>query len=138
MRGVALMTAIGNVGKEPEIKYNQGGEPIGIFSIAVNNSFQKKDGTKVEETTWIDVKVFGGQAKVVRDYVKKGAPIAIVGGKYKVEEYEGKRYPKVVVDNFDGKIVLLPSGKADASRSAAPTDPGQGEGFQATDDDVPF
>jgi single-strand DNA-binding protein len=133
MKGYVEVNAMGNVGNV-EVKYNQEGEPIGLFSIAANESYTKKDGTKVENTTWINVTVFGGQAKIVRDYVTKGAPIAIRGAKLKIEEYEGKKYTKVILDNFNGKLTLLGSKKEAAPAATEKTD----SEFQASDDDVPF
>ena len=135
MRGYAEVSLLGNVGRDPEIKFNQQGEPIGIFSVACNEQWTTKAGEKHESVTWVNVTVFGGQAKIVRDYVTKGMPIAIRGAKLKIEEYEGKRYTKAVVDNFNGKITLL-GGKAEKKEQPAPQQ--AGDDFQASDDDVPF
>jgi len=133
VRAYAQVSMKGNLGKDPEIKYNQAGEPIGIFSVAVSEKYKKKNGQEVDETSWFNVTVFGRQAKVVRDYLAKGNQVQIRNAKLKIEEYEGKKYTKVIVDDFNGNIDLLGDKNAAKPESTSPAEP-----FQATDDDVPF
>ena len=66
------MILIGNLGKDPEIRYTQSGEPIANFSLATNESWNDKDGQKQERTEWHRVEVFGKTAQVVRDYLTQG------------------------------------------------------------------
>jgi single-strand DNA-binding protein len=63
---------IGNLGKDPEIRYTQGGEPIANFSLATSEKWTDKQGNKQEKTAWHRVEVFGKAAQVCRDYLTSG------------------------------------------------------------------
>ena len=89
MASVNKVTLIGNVGKDPEIRYTQSGEPIANFSLATSESWTDKSGQKQEKTEWHRVEVFGKTAQVVRDYVTKGKPL-YVEGSIKYDEYTDK------------------------------------------------
>lgn len=79
----------GNVGQEPELKTLAGGQTLCKFSVAVNESFTKKDGTKQESTTWFNVTVWGKAAERAAKNVKKGSRV-VVEGKVKINSFEGK------------------------------------------------
>lgn len=70
---------IGNVGRDPEIRYTQSGEPIANFTLATNETWVDKAGQQKERTEWHRVEVFGKAAEVVRDYVVKGSSLYIEG-----------------------------------------------------------
>ena len=72
MASVNKVILIGNLGKDPEIRYTQSGEPIANFSLATNEVWTDKSGQKQERTEWHRVEVFGKTAQVVRDYCTKG------------------------------------------------------------------
>ena len=67
------VTVVGRVGKDPELKYFETGNTLAIFSIAVNRP------TKNKETDWFDIKLWGKQAEIAGEYVRKGSLIGIVG-----------------------------------------------------------
>ena len=72
MASVNRVILIGNLGRDPEIRYTQAGEPIANFSLATTEKWTGKDGNKQERTEWHRVEVFGKTAQVVRDYCQKG------------------------------------------------------------------
>ena len=134
---------IGRVGRDPEIRYTQSGNPIAGFSLATSERWKSKDGEKQESTQWHKVSVFGKMAEVVRDYVSKGKQIYIEG-QVTYEEWNDKdgnkrNTTKIKVDGFNGKLILLGS-KGDSNggggRGRPPAQ--EDEGFQAKDEDVPF
>jgi single-strand DNA-binding protein len=67
------VTVVGRVGKDPEVKYFESGNNLASFSIAVNRP------TKNKETDWFDIKLWGKQADIASEYVRKGSLIGIVG-----------------------------------------------------------
>src|SRR6187549_1495955 len=140
MASVNKVTLIGNVGKDPEIRYTQSGEPIANFSLATSENWTDKSGQKQEKSEWHRVEVFGKPAVVVRDYVTKGKPLYVEGSIH-YEEWTDKATgakktaAKVRVSGFGGRLVLLGS-KGEPSRAEANGD--AGEPFTATDEDVPF
>lgn len=78
MRGMNLMTIVGRVGQEPELKTSKAGHPWMRLSIATNRGV-KKDDEWVEETDWHKVQVFGRDAERVFEFVKKGDLIGVHG-----------------------------------------------------------
>jgi len=153
MASVNKVILIGNVGKDPEIRYMQSGEPIANFSLATNEVWNDKSGQRQERTEWHRVEVFGKTAQVVRDYVTKGKPVYIEGS-IRYDEWTDKdgnkrNTTKIRVSGFGSRLVLLGSrGEGGGGRSggggSSPEPPAEsggasgGEEFQASDDDVPF
>jgi single-strand DNA-binding protein len=142
MASVNKVILIGNVGRDPEIRYTQGGEPIANFSLATNEAWTDKSGQKQEHTEWHSVEVFGKTAQVVRDYVTKGRQIYIEGS-IRTNEYTDKdgnqrKSVRIRVSGPGSRLVLL-GGRGEGARAAG-TPPGApaAEEFQASDDDVPF
>ena len=79
-KGQAFTTILGNVGQDPEFHPGQnGGNDRANLSVAVSETWKDPDGAKRERTDWYRVVVWGGLAKVVRDYVRAGDPIALYG-----------------------------------------------------------
>ncbi len=152
MASVNKVILIGNVGKDPEIRYMQSGEPIANFSLATNEVWNDKSGQKQERTEWHRVEVFGKTAQVVRDYVTKGKPVYIEGS-IRYDEWTDKdgnkrNMTKIRVSGPGSRLVLLGSrgegGGGGGGRGgsggggATPEPPPEGGEFQASDDDVPF
>jgi single-strand DNA-binding protein len=145
MASLNKVTLIGNVGKDPEIRYTQSGDPIANFSLATSEKWTDKSGQKQEKTEWHRVEVFGKTAQIVRDYVTKGKPVYIEGS-IRYDEYTDKdgikrNVTKITVSGFNSRLLLLGSrgdgGPAPRS-SAGSGEPGPSDDFQASDEDVPF
>ncbi len=80
MAGWQQMIAVGNVGRDPNFKYTQGGIPVCDFSLAVTRRFGGKDGgERQEKTTWIRVTCWRGLAETANNYVRKGSQLMVVG-----------------------------------------------------------
>ena len=153
MASVNKVILIGNVGRDPEIRFTQAGEPIANFTLATNEVWNDKSGQKQERTEWHRVEVFGKTAQVVRDYVTKGRPVYIEGS-IRYEEWTDKdgnkrNTTRIRVSGPGSRLVMLggrgeggggggarSSGGASASESQPPAE--GGEEFQASDEDVPF
>ena len=138
------ITVAGRVGRDPEIRYTQAGEPVTSWSMAVTESWTK-GGQKQERTTWFNVTAFGKTAQIARDYVKKGSLVLVVG-RIQVDEWTDKdgnqrKGWKVIVD----RLVLgpRPQGASEGRRAETTAAPDAAQSaasgeWQATDDDVPF
>jgi single-strand DNA-binding protein len=70
---------IGNVGKDPEVRYVENNIPVAKFSLATSESYKNKSGEKVTTTEWHNIVVWRGLAEVAEKYVKKGTPLFIEG-----------------------------------------------------------
>jgi len=145
MASVNKVILIGNLGKDPEIRYTQAGDPIANFSLATNEAWTDKSGQKQERTEWHRVEIFGKPAQVARDYLSKGRQVYLEGS-IRYDEWTDKdgnkrNMTKIRISGPNSKLVLLggrgeggPRGGPSESReSGAPPDD-----FQVSDDDVPF
>ena len=72
-------TIIGNVGRDPELRYTQQGVAVCDFSVAVNKRYKTSSGEQREETTWVRVTCWRGLAETVGQYLKKGRQVFVTG-----------------------------------------------------------
>ena len=70
---------VGNVGRDPEMRYTPKGTPVTNFSVATNRKWTSADGTPGEETTWFRVSTWGRTAEVCNQYLSKGRQVLIEG-----------------------------------------------------------
>jgi single-strand DNA-binding protein len=148
MASLNKVILIGNLGKDPEIRYTQQGEPIANFSLATSERWTDKSGQKQERTEWHRVEVFGKTAQIVRDYCSKGKQVYLEGS-IKYDEWTDKdgnkrNMTKIRVSGPGSRLVLLgargeggPRGGSSMPEGGGPPSEG-GDDFQASDDDVPF
>ena len=96
---------IGNITRDPEVRYTPKGTAVTDISLAINRTYSLDDGERREETTYVDVTYWGRQAEVIGEYMKKGRPI-YVEGRLQLDQWEDKTTGqsrsrlKVVGDNF--------------------------------------
>jgi single-strand DNA-binding protein len=70
---------IGNLGRDPEMRYTPSGQPVTSFSVASNRSYTGSDGQKVDETIWFRVTAWGKQAETCNQYLRKGSKVLVEG-----------------------------------------------------------
>ncbi len=81
---------IGNLGKDPEVRYTQGGQAVANLRIATSRSWtDKQSGQRKEETEWHDVEVWGKQAEQCGEYLAKGRQV-YVEGRLKTDKWQDK------------------------------------------------
>lgn len=90
---------IGTMTRDLELKYLPSGVAVGSFAIAVNQDYKKQDGTKVEKTSFFDVKVIGRQSEIINQYFSKGSRIGITGELEQEtwQDNQGQNRSKVVI-----------------------------------------
>jgi len=92
---------IGNLGRDPEVRYLPSGNPVANFSIATSDSFTDRNGAKQERTDWHNIVVYGKQAESCGQYLKKGRQVFIEGRisyrNYEAKDGTGKRYVTEIV-----------------------------------------
>lgn len=89
MANLNKVMLIGNVTRDPEIKYTPKGSAVTDLGIAVNRVFTPEGGDKREETTFVDVTLWGRQAEIAGEYCKKGRSIYIEG-RLQLDSWEDK------------------------------------------------
>jgi single-strand DNA-binding protein len=83
--GANTWIGVGNLGRDPDLRYTPQGTPVCQFSIATDDRI-RKEGQWVKHTTWYRVTVFGKQAEACSQYLTKGRPVHVVG-KHRTEEW---------------------------------------------------
>lgn len=73
------ITIIGNLGRDPEMRYLPSGQAVTNISVATNRRYNDSSGQKVDETTWFRVSVWGSQAEAVNQYLKQGSKVLVEG-----------------------------------------------------------
>ena len=115
MAGVNKVILIGNLGKDPEVRYLDSGVAVANFSLATTESYKNKEGERVSQTEWHNVVLWRGLAEVAEKWLKKGSSVYIEGKirNRKWEDKEGNtRYnTEILADN----MTML--GKKDAGSS---------------------
>jgi single-strand DNA-binding protein len=79
MASVNKVILIGNLGRDPETRYTTGGDAVTNLNIATTDTWKDKNGEKQEKTEWHRVVLFGRQAEVAGEYLKKGKSVYIEG-----------------------------------------------------------
>jgi len=134
MAGVNKVILVGNLGKDPEVKYLDNGVAVANFSLATTENYKNKEGEKVSQTEWHNIVLWRGLAEVAEKYLKKGASVYIEG-KIKTRKWEDKdgntRYnTEILADNM-----TMLGGKKDSQKT--PINPPQ-ETASDKADDLPF
>jgi single-strand DNA-binding protein len=81
---------VGNVTRDPELKYTPKGMAIARIGLAINRKFAGEDGQQREEVTFVDVDAFGKQAETIGQHVRKGSSL-LVDGRLKLDEWTDKQ-----------------------------------------------
>jgi single-strand DNA-binding protein len=79
MASVNKAILIGNLGRDPEIRYTPSGQAVASFTIATSEKWRDKDGQMQERTDWHNIVCWGRQAELANQYLKKGRPVYIEG-----------------------------------------------------------
>jgi single-strand DNA-binding protein len=94
MAGVNKVILVGNLGRDPELRYTPSGQPVANFSIATSESWNKKDGSGREERTeWHRIVAWGRTAELCAQYLAKGRTVYIEG-RLQTREWENKEGQK--------------------------------------------
>ena len=156
MASLNKVMLIGNLTRDPEIKYTPKGTAIADIGLAVNRNYTTESGEKREEVTFIDVTLWGRVAEIVGEYCKKGRPL-FVEGRLHLDQWDDKATGqkrsklKVVGENIqllgsrdgggggggepgEGRPQSRPAGRPAAPPQRPPADPD----LDAPEDDIPF
>lgn len=79
MAGINKVILVGNLGKDPEVRYLDNERAVAQFSIATSDSYTDRQGQKVVNTEWHNIEIWDGLAKVAEQYLKKGDQVYIEG-----------------------------------------------------------
>jgi single-strand DNA-binding protein len=130
---------VGNLGRDPEMRYTAQGTPVCSFSLATNERRKDKTGEIQDQTTWFRVTLWNRQAETASQYLRKGSPIYIEG-RLRVEEWtdrDGKPRHTLEVTGTDMQFIGTGNRTEDsnASQEAAAI---AADGGPQEPDDIPF
>ncbi len=141
MSGVNKVILVGNLGKDPEVRYLEGGIAVAKFPLATSESYKGKDGQKVEQTEWHNVVLWRGLAEIAEKYLHKGNSV-FIEGKIRTRSWEDKEGNKRYATEIVGDNMTMLSKKSDEQSTNEPTALRQEEpSFSAPlapTDDLPF
>ena len=165
-KGVNKVILIGNLGKDPEVRYTQGQNiPVASISLATTESWKGQDGSKQEKTEWHKVVFYRRLAEVVGEYLRKGSTIYVEGKlatrKWQDQSGQDRYTTEVIADEMqmlDGKQSSggQSGGQSNGQQGSQPPRPqsqggqqrppqnqssrpqGDDFGFEGPDDDIPF
>ena len=131
---------MGNLTRNPELKYTPSGTAVTDLGLAVNESFKNKAGETVEQTCFVDVVVWGRQAETASEFLTKGSP-AFIEGRLQFDQWEnqeGEKRSKLRVRAE--RVQFLSSGASNGNNSSEfQADSGKvTPEDSSSDDDVPF
>jgi single-strand DNA-binding protein len=158
MASVNKVILIGNLGRDPEVRYMPSGDAVANISIATTETWKDKNGEKQEKTEWHTVVLFGRQAEVAGEYLKKGRSVYIEGRlqtrKYTDKEGVEKYSTEIVGDRmqllggrdagsggeteFSGGGAARREAPAAAGGGARPAAAAKKPATDDFDDDIPF
>ncbi|MBP9916297.1 MAG: single-stranded DNA-binding protein [Thiobacillaceae bacterium] len=155
MASVNKVILIGNLGRDPEIRYLPSGDAVANLRIATTDKFKDKSGEPQEVTEWHSVAFFGKQAEICGQYLKKGSQIYVEGSlrtrKWQDKDGNDRYTTEIRGDRMQmlgsrggggggggGGMADFDSPPADNAPRGKPAPSGGGEGFGDMDDDIPF
>jgi single-strand DNA-binding protein len=148
---------VGRLGRDPETRFTGGGQAVANFSVATDETYKDRAGERQKRTEWHKIVVWGKQAEIAQQYLKKGS-LVFIEGRIQTREWQDKEGQKrtsfeIVATNFrmlggraEGAAAGMGGsggGAASHSASAADHEPmtmedSSGPETQISDEDIPF
>src|SRR5215469_11166210 len=150
---------VGRLGRDPETRFTTGGQAVANFSVATDESYKDRNGERQKRTEWHKIVVWGKQAEIAQQYLKKGS-LVFIEGRIQSRDWQDKEGQKrtsfeIVANNFrmlggrgDNAPGTSPAGgssyrsPADDVEQSAPSEESYGGGSaggpEISDEDIPF
>ena len=110
-KGVNKVILVGNLGKDPDVKYTPQGKAVTNLALATSESWKDQQGQVQEKTEWHRVCIFGKLAEIAGEYLRKGSQIYIEGKlqtrKWQNKEGQDQYTTEIVLDPFNGVMQML-------------------------------
>jgi len=154
MASVNKVILIGNLGKDPEVRYLPSGDAVANISIATTETWKDKGGEKQEKTEWHRVSMFSKLAEIAGEYLKKGSQVYIEGRLETRKWTDKEGHERYTTEIRADRMQMLGSRSGGSERMAPPEDDapprataapakkaaggGKGGSFDDLEDDIPF
>jgi single-strand DNA-binding protein len=135
------ITLVGNLGRDPELRYTPQGTPVCSFTMATNERRKDRSGETQDVTTWFRVTLWGRQAETASQYLTKGRPVYIEG-RLRIEEWTDKDNRQRYTLEVHATDMQFIGGRVDETAPSpsrpAPTASSPADEAEISDDDIPF
>ncbi len=136
MASVNKVILVGNLGRDPELRYTQSGQAVANFTLATNEKWKDKEGNNQERTEWHRIIVWGKSAENCAQYLQKGRSV-YVEGRLQTRDWEDREGNKRTTTEIVAQTVQFLGGRGAAGSEGPPSPEGPGDpGPPASD--VPF
>ncbi|MBE5529474.1 single-stranded DNA-binding protein [Laribacter hongkongensis] len=148
MASVNKVILVGNLGRDPEVRYMPNGEAVCNFSIATTDNWKDKSGQRQERTEWHNIILYRRLAEIAGEYLKKGRPV-YVEGRIRSRKYTGKDGVERTAFEVEATELQMLGGREESGGNTrqergepAPPprrqEPKPSSNFNDMDDDIPF
>ncbi|OGU17919.1 MAG: single-stranded DNA-binding protein [Geobacteraceae bacterium GWC2_53_11] len=142
MASLNKVMLIGNLGKDPEVRFTASGQAVASFSLATSETYKDKSGEKVEKTEWHNITLWGKLAEIAGEYLSKGKTI-YVEGRLQTRKWQDKsgndRYTTEIVG--DKMQMLSAKGERSGGGESSSAQKNSASSYEEPpfqDDDIPF
>ena len=132
---------VGNLGRDPEMRYTPGGQAVCNMSVATNRTYNDNAGNQVKQTVWFRISVWGKQAESCHQYLRKGRSV-LVEGRLNADEngnprmWTGQDGNSRASYEVTAETVRFLGGRDDSG--AMPAEEGMAAGGPASEEEIPF
>ena len=139
-RGLNKVMIIGNLGREPEMRYTPSGRPVTTFTVATSRSWNTADGERHTDTEWLNVVTWGNLAEICKQYLTKGQQVYIEG-RLQTRRWEDKEGVKHVTVEIVATEMMMLGERREANHGPAGEElvaSEEPEGQAGSEDEFPF
>ncbi len=136
MAGVNKVILVGNLGRDPEVRYTKNGQAVATFSLATTERWTNRDGQREDRTEWHRIVAWGKLGEICGEYLSKGRQVYIEGRIQTREWEDGDGNKRTTTEIVANNMVMLGQGGQGAASGPPSPPPAADEEFE--DDDIPF
>ncbi|MCX6827063.1 MAG: single-stranded DNA-binding protein [candidate division Zixibacteria bacterium] len=141
MAAINKVILIGNLGKDPELRYTPAGQPVASFSLATSEKWKDKNGVVQDRTEWHNIVVWGRQAEIAKEYLSKGKQVYIEG-RIQTRSWDdkdgNKRYMTEIITQRMQFLGSREQGEREHPAADAPPAIPPVDDINSEDEDLPF
>ena len=140
MASLNKVILIGNLGRDPEVRYTQKGTAVANFTLATNEVWTDKGGERQERTEWHRIVVWGKQAEIVKEHLSKGKQVYVEGSLQTRQWDDREGHKRSTTEIKASRVVMLGRPEPGESRGGAPAPAREvvAEEGPPPEDDIPF
>ncbi len=137
MSGVNKVILVGYVGKDPEVRYLDGGVAVARFSFATTESYKNKEGKKIDQTEWHNIVLWRTVAEIAEKFVRKGSHLYLEG-KIRSRSYGDENNKKYITEIIADTMQMLGGPRVDDAGSKSPDTSAVESPTEVPNENLPF